>query len=57
MPMGAEALGAILREVVRQNRVVDGIVYLQVSRGVAPRNHAFPLKPVPPATRGHSTQG
>lgn len=48
MPMAAEAIGAVLREVVRRNRVADGIVYLQVSRGVAPRNHAFPLKAVPP---------
>ena len=27
---------------------MNGIVYLQVTRGVAPRNHAFPLKPVRP---------
>src|SRR5579862_8910220 len=42
-PMSAAALGVVLREVVRRNHVVDGIVYLQVTRGVAPRNHAFPL--------------
>src|SRR6516164_7816360 len=28
--------------VVRRNRVHDGIVYLQITRGVAPRDHAFP---------------
>ncbi len=39
----------VLREVVRRNRVSDGLVYLQVSRGVAPRNHAFPTRAVPPA--------
>ncbi|MCB1499184.1 MAG: D-amino-acid transaminase [Bauldia sp.] len=48
IPMGNEAVGAILREVVRRNRVIDGIVYLQVTRGVAPRNHAFPMKPIRP---------
>lgn len=32
----------VLREVIHRNRVVDGIVYLQISRGVAPRDHGFP---------------
>jgi D-alanine transaminase len=41
-PAGRRALEAIVREIVRRNRVRDGIVYLQVSRGVAPRDHAFP---------------
>ena len=41
-PMSDVALKIVLREVVRRNRVDDGIVYLQVTRGVAPREHAFP---------------
>ncbi|BBK42919.1 D-alanine aminotransferase [Allostella vacuolata] len=41
-PMGRPALGHVMREVVRRNRVVDGIVYIQMTRGVAPRDHAFP---------------
>lgn len=49
MPMSREALTIVLRETVRQNRVKEGFVYLQVSRGVAPRNHAFPTTPVAPA--------
>ena len=49
MPMTKEALTIVLRETVRQNRVREGMVYLQVSRGVAPRDHAFPSQPVPPA--------
>lgn len=48
-PMGRGALGVILREVVRRNRIHDGIVYLQVSRGVAPRDHTFPPPGTPPA--------
>ena len=36
---------AILREVVARNRVRDGLVYLQVSRGVARRDHGFPAAP------------
>jgi len=35
-------LGLVLREVVRRNGVVNGIVYLQITRGAAPRDHAFP---------------
>lgn len=41
-PMSVGALHAVIREVVRRNRVRDGIVYLQVSRGRARRDHAFP---------------
>ena len=48
-PVGRAALGVILREVVRRNRIHDGIVYLQVSRGVAPRDHMFPPPGTPPA--------
>ena len=41
-PINPRALGGIIAQVVRRNRVKDGIVYLQITRGVAPRNHAFP---------------
>jgi D-alanine transaminase len=49
LPMPLTALGVVLRETVRRNRVVDGIVYLQVTRGVAKRDHAFPASPIAPA--------
>lgn len=52
MPMDRAAVGVVLRELVRRNRVTNGIVYLQVTRGVAPRNHPFPLKPVKPGVIG-----
>ncbi len=45
--MGRLALRTVLREVVRRNRVRDGIVYLQITRGVAPRDHAFPQLALP----------
>lgn len=41
-PVGRRALDRIMREVACRNRVRDGLVYVQVSRGVAPRDHAFP---------------
>jgi D-alanine transaminase len=49
MPMSRAALTTVLRETVRRNRVREGLVYLQVSRGVAPRDHAFPAAHVAPA--------
>ncbi len=49
MPMGRRALTHVLKEAVRQNRVRDGLVYLQIGRGVAPRDHAFPNPPVSPS--------
>jgi D-alanine transaminase len=49
MPMGRRALGVVLHEAIRRNRVREGLVYLQVTRGVAPRDHAFPTRPVKPS--------
>jgi len=48
MPMSRAALTVALRETVRRNRVRHGIVYLQVTRGAARRDHAFPNPPVAP---------
>jgi D-alanine transaminase len=46
LPMSETALGVIMRECMRRNRVHNGIIYLQITRGVARRDHAFP----PPGT-------
>jgi len=48
-PMSTAALTLVLKEAIRRNRVQTGLVYLQVTRGVAPRDHAFPARPTPPA--------
>jgi D-alanine transaminase len=48
MPMSRAALTVALRETVRRNRVREGLVYLQVTRGVARRDHAFPVGEVTP---------
>lgn len=48
-PMPRAALRLVLRETVRRNRVVHGLVYLQVTRGVARRDHAFPKPGTRPA--------
>lgn len=49
MPMSATALGVIIREVIARNRIGYGIVYVQIGRGVARRDHAFPRPDVPPS--------
>src|SRR5271170_5282692 len=49
MPLSRAALGVILREVVARNRVGYGIVYLQITRGVARRDHGFPAPQVEPS--------
>ncbi len=49
MPMGRAALSQVLHEVVRRNKVRDGLVYMQVTRGVSRRDHVFPPDFVEPA--------
>ena len=49
LPMGQQALLHVLAEVARRNRVQDGLLYMQVTRGVARRDHAFPAPGVKPA--------
>ena len=53
LPMSPVALGIVLREVIARNRIGYGIVYLQVSRGVARRDHSFPTPEVPPSAWNH----
>ena len=43
-PMSRAALKLVLRELIRRNGVADGIVYVQATRGVAPRDHKFPAR-------------
>ncbi len=48
-PMERAPLEVLLRETIRRNHVREGLVYLQVTRGVAPRDHAFPAPHTPPS--------
>ncbi|MBT4890467.1 MAG: D-amino-acid transaminase [Rhodospirillales bacterium] len=41
-PLHRNAMKVVLRQVVRRNHLKYGIVYFQVTRGVAPRNFEFP---------------
>ena len=46
----AQAMGDVFRRLLRENgfAAADATVYLQVTRGAAPRTHWFPTTPVPP---------
>ena len=47
-PMSKAALLQVIDQVIRRNRVRDGIVYLQVTRGAGPRDFALPAPETPP---------
>lgn len=42
-PMSRSAMEIVIDEVIRRERVQHGMVYIQVTRGVARRDHAFPV--------------
>jgi len=48
-PMSRAAVEFVLRQVVRRNKVRNGLVYIQVTRGVSKRDHFFPPETVAPS--------
>jgi D-alanine transaminase len=51
MPMSRRALQLVSAELMRRNGLTRGFLYMQVTRGVAPRDHKFPkAKPKPALT-------
>ncbi len=42
LPMSIASIRIVIRELMARNNLADGGLYIQVSRGVAPRNHPFP---------------
>jgi len=48
-PLRQGALKIVLREIRARNKVQNGYIYIQATRGVAPRDHCFPPKPVRPS--------
>ncbi len=47
MPVARPVLQVIVKEVLRRNSRPDGMIYIQITRGVAPRHHLFPSKATP----------
>ncbi|WP_423799340.1 D-amino-acid transaminase [Neobacillus sp. SAB-20_R2A] len=56
LPYSTEQLSEMLEELVGKNKLHTGIVYMQVTRGVAPRNHSFPAKEVVPALTAYTKE-
>ncbi|WP_064683636.1 D-amino-acid transaminase [Rhizobium bangladeshense] len=48
-PMSRAALTQVIRETLRRNHVRNGLFYMQVTRGVARRDHVFPAEGTPPS--------
>ncbi|MEO1240522.1 MAG: D-amino-acid transaminase [Pseudomonadota bacterium] len=48
-PMERSSLIVVISELLKRNRLANALVYIQVTRGVAPRNHLFPVSDVAPA--------
>ena len=46
-PVSERVLRLVMRQLIRRNRVRDGIVYLQITRGTAPRDFQFPENAAP----------
>jgi D-alanine transaminase len=46
-PMTRRALESVLRETLRRNQLSNALLYIQVTRGSAPRNHLFPRRARP----------
>ena len=46
-PMTRRPLESVVREILRRNRLSDALLYMQITRGVAPRNHLFPRRARP----------
>lgn len=54
LPYTVDALAQLCQTLCVKNNLQNGIIYLQVSRGVAPRNHAFPEASVKPLLVGYT---
>ena len=46
-PMGEAALTAVVKRLIARNRLKTGTVYIEITRGAAPREHGFPVAAVP----------
>ncbi|MEH7225462.1 D-amino-acid transaminase [Bacillus sp. JJ1566] len=56
LPYALEELNKKILELIEKNHLLTGFIYLQVSRGVAPRTHHFPQEEVAPKLIAHTTE-
>ncbi|MGG3560315.1 D-amino-acid transaminase [Neobacillus rhizosphaerae] len=48
LPYTIDECTALLEELVTKNKLVEGTIYMQITRGTSPRNHVFPARDVVP---------
>jgi D-alanine transaminase len=48
LPIARGSLKFVMREIARRNRVENGLIYLQITRGTARRDHPIPSHPPKP---------
>lgn len=48
LPFKVAEIEKQLKQLIQENGLTDGTIYMQFSRGVSPRNHAFPIPAVDP---------
>lgn len=51
-----QELAGMLEELISRNNLNNGIIYMQVTRGVSPRNHAFPGQKTAPALTAYTKE-
>ncbi|XJZ26529.1 D-amino-acid transaminase [Bacillota bacterium Lsc_1132] len=56
VPYTKGQLTEMLNELIDKNKLGLGIIYMQITRGAAPRNHAFPLGDVAPALSAYTKE-
>ncbi len=42
IPYTMEEMKVMMEKLIEKNQLIDGTIYVQLTRGIAPRNHAFP---------------
>lgn len=56
IPFTSEQLTNMLEELIERNNLDTGIIYMQITRGVAPRNHAYPSGEVTPCLSAYTKE-
>lgn len=56
VPYSKEGLTQLLQVLVQKNNLQLGIIYMQITRGEAPRNHAFPTGEVTPVLSAYTKE-
>lgn len=57
IPYTKDVLHKMLYDLVEENELMTGHVYLQITRGVSPRNHAFPVELTEPVLIAYTQTG